>query len=42
MLIIHIGTPVFTFQLYITVKKLNQTSVIKFKFFSREILDSKF
>ena len=35
---------VFTLQLYInrTVKKLNQASLIKQKFFSRDILDSKF
>ena len=42
MWIILIGTRVFTFQLDITVKKLVQTSAIKYKFFSREILDLNF
>ena len=46
MWIIHIGTRVFTFQLHIRllIKKLNQTSAMKYKqkYFSREIWDPKF
>ena len=41
----HIGARVFTFQLYIRLFKwLNQRGAIKckYKFFSREILDSNF